>query len=107
VSTAIWVCLGFCLAALLGGTVWVTASAVHALRQTKRIPGRVLGQLDALAARVTVLERRVASLGGRAEDLQRNLAHLSVSLARLRTLLDALQEVRGAVAGVLAFLPSK
>jgi hypothetical protein len=106
-TTALWACLGFFLLALVASLVWVAVNALQALRRTRQIPGRMIGQIDELTARVTVLEGRTAGLAGHSELLQRNLAHLNGSLVRLRILLEALQDVRGAVDNVRAFLPSK
>jgi hypothetical protein len=107
VPIADWAALAFFLVALAAGTVWVAVNAVQAWRRTRQVPRRMLGRIDELAVSATVLERRAAGLSAGSDVLQRNVAHLAVSLARLRVIVAATQDVRATVARVRMFLPSK
>ena len=102
-----WAALAFFVVVLVAGTVWVAVNAVQAWRRTRRVPPRVLGRIDELALSATALEQRAAGLAGNSDVLRSNVGHLSASLARLRTIVAALQDVRSAVARVRMFLPSK
>src|SRR5437868_4542767 len=102
-----WAALGFFLFVLIAGLVglaltglaaWRTVRAVQ--RESTAVLGRVMDSAETLTTNLDRLERK-------ARDLELAVAHLRRSLARAGVLLGAVQEVRDAVSGIRAFVPSK
>jgi hypothetical protein len=107
VLIAVWASLGFFVAVLIGGTIWVAVNGLHAWRRAGRVPGRLLGQISELSAGAAVLEQRAAALGSEGAILQRNVAELSADIERTRTIVAATEDARNAIAFARLFLPTK
>ncbi len=102
-----WSALGFFLFVLLAGLAGLAITGLRAWRTVRTVQrestdvlGRVMESADTLTANLERLQRKT-------RDLELAVAHLRGSLARAAVLLGAVQEIRGAVSGVRAFVPSK
>jgi hypothetical protein len=107
VAVLTWGALGFFLFVLLAGLIGLTITGLRAWRTVRTVQrestdvlGRVMGSADTLTANLDRLERKT-------RDLELAVAHLRGSLARAAVLLGAVQEIRDAVSGIQAFVPSK
>jgi hypothetical protein len=107
VTILIWSALGFFLIVLLAGLIGLTITGLRAWRTVRAVQrestdvlGRVMRSADTLTANLDRLERKARNLELAVADLRR-------SLARAGVLLGAVQEIRSAVSGVRAFVPSK
>ena len=92
--------------AILGALALLAVRALQAWRSFKRLRRHVAKELDRLAD----LGEETAAKAERATDkeaLDRSLASLRVSLARLAVLREALDEVSDTVGSVTAFVPQK
>jgi hypothetical protein len=100
-------------AALIAGALavlWALAllavRALQAWRSFKRLRRHVARELDRLADLGEATAEKVAHASD-TEELDRSLASLRVSLARLAVLREALDEVSDTVSSVTAFVPQK
>jgi hypothetical protein len=106
-TALVWGSLAFFLIVLIGGLVALAVLGLRAWRAVRAVQregteiiGRVMDSADNLTANLDRLERK-------ARDLEVAVGHLRRSLARAAVLVGAIQDIRGAVAGVQAFLPQK
>ena len=102
-----WAALSFFLLVLVSGTIALAVLGLAGWRTVRGLQRGVLAELNVLAGRGAALEARAAALGERGEELQETVARLNRSLARARVLLLAVHDVRSAVLGIRAFLPTK
>ncbi|HST25624.1 MAG TPA: hypothetical protein VLJ76_06505 [Gaiellaceae bacterium] len=106
-TTAVWAAFGFLCLAVAGSFAWVVYQLVQAWRQVRRLPAGSLEQIGQMTRSLSDVEKRVAGLEHQLTDLQQQVDGLSVSLARARVLMGAVQEVRSAVASARSFIPGK
>ncbi len=106
-SAAIWAGIGVVCFAVAGGTAWVGWQLLRGWRELRRLPAGMLAQVAELNEGLAALEQRVGGVEREIAELQANVERLTVSLARARVLIGAVDEVRSAVASARALLPTK
>ena len=106
-TVLVWASLGFFLVVLVAGLAALVVTGLRAWRTVRavqsegtQIVGRVMDATEKLTANLERMERKV-------RDLELAVAHLRRTLARAAVLVGAVQDIRGAVAGVQAFWPQK
>jgi hypothetical protein len=103
----VWVALALSLFAVTTGAVVAVRRGLDVWRDLRRLERRLGDSLEGLNERVAQLAERMAVPAARAPDVERGVARLRVSLARLALLRAALAEAQAAAAGVLAVYPRK
>jgi chromosome segregation ATPase len=91
-----WLALGAFALALVAAAIFAV-NAIGQLRRAQAVAAGLQGRLDELARAAEELDRRTAAAQGRAEELERERARLTVSFERLSVLTWALSDARKGV----------
>ena len=99
----LWIVLGLFVVCVVAGTWLVVVRTREALRTFRALGGAVFAAIDDVARRADALGTRTFDT----ERLERSLARLAASRARLTVLLGAFADVRASVGRVRAVVPRK
>ena len=100
----LWLSLAVFVVALAGGTAFTVTRALAVLRATRRLLGAVAKAVDSVSAAAAAMAERQPRDRGR---LDRSLARLRLSQARLQILVGAVGRVRAHGRRVTAAYPRK
>jgi hypothetical protein len=105
VDVVFWAALGFLLAALVVGTVFVAVRAWRAWQACVSLALVGAAGAELLAARGELTAAKADRVTQKLDELQAAIARLERSTARGRVLVDATGEAVAVLRSVLAFVP--
>jgi hypothetical protein len=105
VDVVFWAALGFLLAAIVVGTMYVAARAWRTWQACISLALVGAAGAELLAARGELAAAKADRLTQKLDELQACVARLERSTARGRVLVDATSEMLAVLRSVLAFVP--
>jgi uncharacterized membrane-anchored protein YhcB (DUF1043 family) len=103
----IWLALIIALVLTVASSIFVTRRGLEAFRAFKRFGRSVGSELERIERASGEIERHLALAAEGGSQVERSLARLSSSRARLNVLTSALADVRAAVGRITAVVPRK
>jgi exonuclease VII small subunit len=103
VLLAFLVGLGLSLAA----TAWLAVRTLTLYRQVKSTGRALAGPLSSFEEKAAEVDRHLDAFDASSKELERALAQLRGSRARLQILLDALERAQGRLRWLRAFIPAR
>jgi predicted nuclease with TOPRIM domain len=106
-TTGIWIAFGVFWLVIAVALVWAGYQALRVWREIRKLPRGLLEELEELARRGALAQERATALERQVADLQERVENLNSSLARMHVLIGAAGEVRSVVDSARAYIPSK
>ena len=103
----VWLALAIALVSVLGSLLYGTLRGLEAFRAFKGLSRKVGASLDRITAASAEIETHLGAAADAGSRLERSLARLKASNARLNVLRSALDDVTSSVGRVTAVYPRK
>ena len=103
----VWPALALDVLAVIGGIAFASVRGLSAYRMTRTVGGELTAGVDRVARESDELAVKLEKLADSTGRLDEVLRRLTVSRARLNVLLEAIGQVRAALARVTGVVPRK
>jgi hypothetical protein len=102
-----WLALAATIIAVVAALTVTTVRGIGLFREAKRVGGRIGEEVAGIERGTAAIEGHLAAATESSEALQRAVARLNASRARLNVLLAAIEDARATARLVTAYLPRK